>query len=148
MTRWDEELEEGDTILMISFEEAIHIRAMWHIAMTWQPRPMQRRRLKCSKKWFLNDAETSKIYSIKKTLMNSQNLNHGTTPLNLSQTPMPTLTARFTCLIEQNKRNWTSSLMRTCLVEGYAHPNHLWHHCSSSSKEGWKIETCPRLLKA
>ncbi len=30
--KWDEELEEGDTILMISFKEAIHIRAMWHIA--------------------------------------------------------------------------------------------------------------------
>ncbi len=26
--KWDEELEEGDTILAISFEEAIHIRAM------------------------------------------------------------------------------------------------------------------------
>ncbi len=30
--KWDEELEEGDTILTISFEEAIRIRAMRHIA--------------------------------------------------------------------------------------------------------------------
>ncbi len=30
--KWDEELEEGDTILAISFEEAIHIRVMWHVA--------------------------------------------------------------------------------------------------------------------
>ncbi len=30
--KWDEELEEGDTILAISFEEAIHIRASRHVA--------------------------------------------------------------------------------------------------------------------
>ncbi len=30
--KWDEELEEGDTILAISFEEAICVRAMWHVA--------------------------------------------------------------------------------------------------------------------
>ncbi len=30
--KWDEELEEGDTILAISFEEAIRIRAMRHVA--------------------------------------------------------------------------------------------------------------------
>ncbi len=30
--KWDEELEEGDTILTISFEEAIRIRAMRHVA--------------------------------------------------------------------------------------------------------------------
>ncbi len=30
--KWDEELEEGDTILVISFEEAICIRAMRHVA--------------------------------------------------------------------------------------------------------------------
>ncbi len=30
--KWDEELEEGDTILMISFKEAIRVRAMRHVA--------------------------------------------------------------------------------------------------------------------
>ncbi len=30
--KWDKELEEGDTILTISFEEAIHIRVMQHVA--------------------------------------------------------------------------------------------------------------------
>ncbi len=30
--KWDEELEEGDTILAISFEEAIRIRASQHVA--------------------------------------------------------------------------------------------------------------------
>ncbi len=30
--KWDEELEEGDTILTISFEEAIRVRAMRHVA--------------------------------------------------------------------------------------------------------------------
>ncbi len=30
--KWDEELEEGDTILVISFEEEIQVRAMQHIA--------------------------------------------------------------------------------------------------------------------
>ncbi len=29
--KWDEDLEEGDTILVIDFEEAIWIRAMLHI---------------------------------------------------------------------------------------------------------------------
>ncbi len=30
--KWDEELEEGDSILAISFEEAIHVRTMRHVA--------------------------------------------------------------------------------------------------------------------
>ncbi len=30
--KWDKELEEGDTILAISFEEAIWVQAMWHMA--------------------------------------------------------------------------------------------------------------------
>ncbi len=41
--KWDKELEEGDTILAISFEEAIRIRSIWHVANDDEPRlPWQR----------------------------------------------------------------------------------------------------------
>ncbi len=43
--KWDEELEEGDTILAISFEEAIRIRASRHVANYLAAEAMQKRRL-------------------------------------------------------------------------------------------------------
>ncbi len=131
--KWDEELEEGDTILAIDFTQAILICA--HHANDLAAKATKGRRPKRSKRWFQNGTGISPTYSRKRISTNSPSQGRGTTPLNSFPTQTPTLTVRSTLSIVMNRPSSTNSWTRTFQTDEFDHQSHLWRRHSSSYKK-------------
>ncbi len=130
--KWDDELEEGETILMIDFTQAILIRA--HHVNDLAAKASEGKEAKTFEEMVPEKCRDFTDLFEKTISMSSLSQRHGTMLLNSSPTQTPTSTAMSTLSIVTNKQNSTNSWTRTSQVEGSDHRSRLWLRRSSSSK--------------
>ncbi len=105
--KWDEELEEGETILAIDFTQAILIRA--HHANDLAAKANEGKDSKMFEEMVRTGAETSSIYSTKIISMNFPHQRRGTMRSNSLPMRAPIWTAKSTLSIATSKQSLTSS---------------------------------------
>ncbi len=128
-------LEEGDTILAISFEEAIRIRAAQHVANDLAAKANEDKKAKTFEEMV---PEWCRDF---KDVFDKENFDElpEPKPWDHAIELIPNANANLDCKVyplnRAEQEELDNSLMKIYRVEGYAHPNHLWHHHSSLSKE-------------
>ncbi len=130
--KWDEELEEGDTILAISFEEAIRIRASRHVANDLAAEANAEKKAKTFEEMVPEWCRDFKDLFDKESFDELPEPKPWDHAIELIPNANANLDCKVYLLNRAEQEELDNFLDENLSSEGYAHPSRLWHRRSSS----------------